>query len=504
MLDFLADGSFIKGWYDWWMPVVGFGLAMTVAIVVMGRSGAHRIGLVAKSIAVMAALATLPLAIERLGMNLALTNYNTVAYMNVIGSVTAVVFGLPFLIAKEKEERRRRSMSSIGSQYPAPSTMSGVDPSPSHRISDEHAPSTRVAGPSTSSLSIIKGSGVGQTIQIGSGVSGVSIGRSADNDVIVDDPLVSRHHARISHENGQYVIVDSGSSNGTMVDGTKVQTKVLSPGAVIKLGDSELAYQEPDIKGYPQPVKATGQGRDVISDVMAPGQGRLPTKTTFGKQPAPVIAWLAIKSGPQVGKRFDLDRSGATIGRSSSNDIQLDDAVVSRNHTVLDFKNGKFTVLDAGSASGTIVNGEKLLAGALQGGSTLTIGDTSLTLVKIDRQGSAPVNPGTRVGTYVPPVSNESEVLVVQSGPDAGKTFSLREGNNSLGRDAGNEIVLGDPSVSRDHCVLRKDGDQVTVHDLASTSGTIVDGQEIRGRELTSDDTITVGKTELAFMQIAA
>ena len=130
--------------------------------------------------------------------------------------------------------------------------------------------------------------------------------------------------------------------------------------------------------------------------------------------------------------------------------------------------------------------------------------DTSLTLVKVERQHNAPANPGTRVGTYVPTASGESEVLVVQSGPDAGKTFSLREGNNSLGRDPKNGIVIGDPAVSRDQCVLRKDGDRVTVHDLASTGGTMVDGQEIRGRELTSDDTMTVGQTEITFIQIAA
>jgi pSer/pThr/pTyr-binding forkhead associated (FHA) protein len=216
------------------------------------------------------------------------------------------------------------------------------------------------------------------------------------------------------------------------------------------------------------------------------------------------MAWLAIKAGPQAGKRFDLSISGATIGRGSSNDIQLDDAGVSRNHAVFSFKNGKFMVLDAGSASGTMVNGEKLIAGTLQGGGTLTVGNTSLTLVKVDRQTSTPFNNATSVGTYVPPASGELEILVVQSGPDAGKVFHLREGNNSLGRDTGNQIHLDDPGVSRDHCVLRKDGDRVTVHDLASTSGTMVDGQTIRGHELTSNDTVTVGQTQMAFMHIAA
>jgi pSer/pThr/pTyr-binding forkhead associated (FHA) protein len=504
MLDVLVDGSFIKVWYDWWIPVVGFGLALTLAIVVMGRSSVGRVGLVAKSIAVMAVLAALPLAIERLGLNLLLTDYNTVAYMNVIGSITAVVCGFPYLVGKGKEERRRRSMSSIVSQYPDPSTMADAVPSSSPQVTNEQVKSPRVADPSTSSLSIIKGSDKGQTVQLGHRLSEISLGRSADNNVVIDDPLVSRQHARIGYQNGQYVLVDSGSSNGTMVNGNKVQTEVLIPGAVIKVGDSELLYQGPAPKDYPQAVKVAGPGREAASDVIAAGKGGLPTKTIFGKRPVPIMAWLAIKAGPQAGKRFDLGIAGATIGRGSSNDIQLEDAVVSRNHAVFSFKNGKFTVLDAGSAGGTMVNGEKLIAGTLQGGGTLTVGNTSLTLVKVDRQTSAPANNATSVGTYVAPASGESEILVVQSGPDAGKVFPLREGNNSLGRDIGNEIHLDDPAVSRDHCVLRKDGDRVTVHDLASTSGTMVDGQTIRGHELTSNDTVTVGQTQMAFMHIAA
>lgn len=49
-----------------------------------------------------------------------------------------------------------------------------------------------------------------------------SIGRWQDNDVVVDDRWVSRYHARIRREEGQYLIEDLGSKNGTIVNGRRI------------------------------------------------------------------------------------------------------------------------------------------------------------------------------------------------------------------------------------------------------------------------------------------
>lgn len=49
----------------------------------------------------------------------------------------------------------------------------------------------------------------------------ITIGRTPDNDVVIHDPKISRHHAQIvQHERGEYSIVDLKSTNGTYVNGT--------------------------------------------------------------------------------------------------------------------------------------------------------------------------------------------------------------------------------------------------------------------------------------------
>ncbi|MDF6042765.1 FHA domain-containing protein [Streptomyces sp. JH14] len=71
----------------------------------------------------------------------------------------------------------------------------------------------------------------------------IRIGRSADADVPLDDPDVSRLHAAVTvSEHGQVSVTDLGSTNGTSLDGTEVRDRPvrLKPGALLRLGESTL------------------------------------------------------------------------------------------------------------------------------------------------------------------------------------------------------------------------------------------------------------------------
>jgi hypothetical protein len=72
----------------------------------------------------------------------------------------------------------------------------------------------------------------------------VTMGRSLDNDVIVDDARVSRHHAQLRRRAGRYVVYDLGSSGGTMVNGDRVSECLLQAGDVISLGGMQIIYGE--------------------------------------------------------------------------------------------------------------------------------------------------------------------------------------------------------------------------------------------------------------------
>src|SRR5436305_8014986 len=96
----------------------------------------------------------------------------------------------------------------------------------------------------------------------------IRIGRGADCDVRFDarlDTRVSTHHAEIRFDNGHYVVVDIGSSNGTLVNGKLVRTQKLRSGDKIVFG----AQGGPEVKFE---IDNTGK----FAAVRTPGNGQSP------------------------------------------------------------------------------------------------------------------------------------------------------------------------------------------------------------------------------------
>jgi len=81
----------------------------------------------------------------------------------------------------------------------------------------------------------------------------VSIGRALDNDIILEDPRVSRHHVQLRRRYGRYILYDLGSSGGTTINGYPVQECVLQSGDVISLAGAEIIYGEDLLSAPPEP-----------------------------------------------------------------------------------------------------------------------------------------------------------------------------------------------------------------------------------------------------------
>lgn len=69
------------------------------------------------------------------------------------------------------------------------------------------------------------------------------IGRSETCDLVVRDPGISRRHAILDCRKGKYVLTDLNSTNGTYVNGTRVQRHELQDGDQIKMGDSVFIFK---------------------------------------------------------------------------------------------------------------------------------------------------------------------------------------------------------------------------------------------------------------------
>jgi pSer/pThr/pTyr-binding forkhead associated (FHA) protein len=120
----------------------------------------------------------------------------------------------------------------------------------------------------------------------------ITIGRETTNGLPISDPEVSRRHARISFQNGYYILEDLNSTNGTFVNGRRlVGQYVLQHGDVLNLGENiTLVFEgtafDPDATVasntvFPQPEEA----KPAVERTVMPQPAAFSQPPDYGRQP---------------------------------------------------------------------------------------------------------------------------------------------------------------------------------------------------------------------------
>jgi pSer/pThr/pTyr-binding forkhead associated (FHA) protein len=93
-----------------------------------------------------------------------------------------------------------------------------------------------------------------------------------------------------------------------------------------------------------------------------------------------------------------------------------------------------------------------------------------------------------------------SALLIAHSGPNAGARFLLDSASTTVGRHPNADIFLDDVTVSRDHAILVRRGEDYYLDDCGSLNGTYVNRRRIESHRLADGDELQVGKYKLAFL----
>ncbi|MEO8286921.1 MAG: DUF3662 and FHA domain-containing protein [Chloroflexota bacterium] len=104
------------------------------------------------------------------------------------------------------------------------------------------APARPVASPPPAYLRPTAGDLAGREFPISKTL--LSIGRGLDNDLVIDDPRVSRHHSQITFRHSHYLLRDLRSTNGTFVNGQTVEAVVLASGDMVSIGGFEMLFEQ--------------------------------------------------------------------------------------------------------------------------------------------------------------------------------------------------------------------------------------------------------------------
>ncbi|MDX6314344.1 MAG: hypothetical protein QOF44_3808 [Streptomyces sp.] len=202
----------------------------------------------------------------------------------------------------------------------------GVPPLVDGAVLSLHAPADQHSGPrpgepSAARLHVVGGPDAGGVHLLQGGQA--RIGRSADADVALDDPDVSRLHCAVSVDSeGQVTVTDLGSTNGTKVGARPVGDRPapLPPGALLRIGESDLRL-EPSPPGSPVPpppasIPAIPDGEGHLRVSLPPTQwpDRVPGAAAVPR-PVRAAGERADADGAQAPREAVPSPPGATGGR---------------------------------------------------------------------------------------------------------------------------------------------------------------------------------------------
>jgi pSer/pThr/pTyr-binding forkhead associated (FHA) protein len=180
----------------------------------------------------------------------------------------------------------------------------------------------------------------------------MTVGRDLSCELFLDNLSVSRRHARLSWDRGQFIVEDLGSANGTTVNGISIQQKSLSSSDRIGLGKFEISLVER--------IEATHPDRTIIMS----GQ------TTASGSAYLVGADISVLLGQEV-----------TIGNAPGADVQARGLWVAPIHARLRPEGGGAFSLQCTGSRKVKVNGKKVARALLGFGDQILVGRSRFTLV---------------------------------------------------------------------------------------------------------------------------
>ncbi|MBW2109517.1 MAG: FHA domain-containing protein [Deltaproteobacteria bacterium] len=197
----------------------------------------------------------------------------------------------------------------------------------------------------------------------------VHIGRGKTADVNLDNTAVSRRHAIMEMKNGEFILTDLKSTNGTRVNGKKINapTRVTSSDR-IEIGKFRLVMRQGSHDTFPPyaMVRSLDNELEALPEMMTDYEG-----TVFV---AP--RRLTVIEGKAAPKQFSLrGKSSFTLGKDESCDVQISGRLVANIHCYIMVRGDKHYLINKAGGKGTTVNGKK--AGPeekLRGGDTIGIG----------------------------------------------------------------------------------------------------------------------------------
>lgn len=202
----------------------------------------------------------------------------------------------------------------------------------------------------------------------------LTVGRKPDNDLVIDNPAVSGHHARIVKDEGGFFIEDLGSTNGTFLNDAKIQKQKLKNTDRVSVGKHALIFQDEVAPPPPPPPAKEGDSdKTMILDTakqkeLMKALGTVKTGVMSAKEEK--VGWLTVATGDTDKKEYELTGRLNVIGKEDTASVKLTGWLAPKNAALLSRRGPAYFVSLPEGAKKITVNGE-----AVQGQRELQDGD---------------------------------------------------------------------------------------------------------------------------------
>jgi ABC-type multidrug transport system ATPase subunit len=176
----------------------------------------------------------------------------------------------------------------------------------------------------------------------------ITAGRSSSCNIVINNPNVSSSHAKFIINDNTVTIIDIGSTNGTYVNDEKITSKIVTK-------ESRITFS----KNYVFDWK-------LIDPFIKLSSGE-----------------ISVQAEERLKTRIVQEKNIITIGRTSDNDLVINNIKVSRKHARIEKKGDKWILEDLDSSNGTFINGKRIKSEGVSPNDVITIGGVPLNLERL-------------------------------------------------------------------------------------------------------------------------
>ncbi len=204
----------------------------------------------------------------------------------------------------------------------------------------------------------------------------ITIGRTSENDIVLDNRGVSRRHALIEFSEKGALLIDNDSLNGTFVNERKVAEQYLQDKDTITIGKFDLVFFNDA-----QPTKKmTDMDGTMVLNTRK--QKEMVHQDEQDKQLAQEVGNSLLVSVQDESRRFVLERETTTLGKSSFANIRVGGWLTSKVQAKINDNGGIFTIANVGRKNKTKINGEAVTSATLKNGDVIEVGNSAFRFIQ--------------------------------------------------------------------------------------------------------------------------